>query len=329
MPNKHLPCWIPAPAVVCQPQIQCIASSGHSSCRSTSPVEPRSGTPTGRIKHLLGGNLHDLHLNHKGYFNNWYVWITITQTCSISTAFLMSFLTDASEGLLTKCLNIRQAKSQWRPCWLRSIIKIKFFQDDFLFVHGLFSSSYLISADKLIGEGESRHESPLLQPENRSKRPREEDSLNSSKSHHSLSCKQRFTLVQPVINHIQWLLNAALTYHIVHFCFQSSWVPSRPSSLHKATSQWHWKETLYRKNILKGQSVKTETYTLHIKVHIKWAQSRRLFRTDALQPANHMPTDLRAVSTQLPSSAEVRTPAPLIIAHRTRQKTHLSLESLM
>lgn len=39
-----------------------------------------------------------------------------TQTCSISTAFMMIFFTVASDGLLIKCLNMRQAKSQWRPC---------------------------------------------------------------------------------------------------------------------------------------------------------------------------------------------------------------------
>lgn len=36
-------------------------------------------------------------------------------TCSISTAFLMMSLTVCADGLSTRCLNIRQAKSQCRP----------------------------------------------------------------------------------------------------------------------------------------------------------------------------------------------------------------------
>lgn len=36
-------------------------------------------------------------------------------TCSISTAFLMMPVTVSTDGLFTRCLNIRQAKSQCRP----------------------------------------------------------------------------------------------------------------------------------------------------------------------------------------------------------------------
>lgn len=36
-------------------------------------------------------------------------------TCSISTAFLMMSVTVCVDGLFSRCLNIRQAKSQCRP----------------------------------------------------------------------------------------------------------------------------------------------------------------------------------------------------------------------
>ena len=45
----------------------------------------------------------------------------------------------------------------------------------------------LISADEFIGESQARHETPLLQPEDGSEGAREEDSLNGSKGHNSLS----------------------------------------------------------------------------------------------------------------------------------------------
>lgn len=46
-------------------------------------------------------------------------------TCSIWTAFTMIFLTVASDGLFTKCLNIKQAKSQWRPWKAKNEIKFR------------------------------------------------------------------------------------------------------------------------------------------------------------------------------------------------------------
>lgn len=118
-------------------------------------------------------------------------------TCSIWTAFKMMLLTVASEGLFTKCLNIRQAKSQWRP-WKPKTFNQFAIQTTtsvrFVTICITMHSRYLISADEFIGEGEAWHKAPLLQPENCSKRPREEDSLHSSKSHHSLACRQQFTL---------------------------------------------------------------------------------------------------------------------------------------
>lgn len=47
--------------------------------------------------------------------------------------------------------------------------------------------THLVSADELIWEGQARHEPPLLQPENGSKGPREEDPLNSRKCNHTLT----------------------------------------------------------------------------------------------------------------------------------------------
>jgi hypothetical protein len=40
----------------------------------------------------------------------------------------------------------------------------------------------LVAGNKLVGEGETRHETPLLEPEDGSERAREEDTLNGSES---------------------------------------------------------------------------------------------------------------------------------------------------
>jgi hypothetical protein len=41
----------------------------------------------------------------------------------------------------------------------------------------------LVTRDKFVGEGQSRHETTLLEPEDRGKRTGKEDTFNSSKSY--------------------------------------------------------------------------------------------------------------------------------------------------
>jgi len=46
---------------------------------------------------------------------------------------------------------------------------------------------YLVSADELVGEGESGHQASLLQPEDGSEGPGEEDPLHGREGYHALS----------------------------------------------------------------------------------------------------------------------------------------------
>jgi hypothetical protein len=57
----------------------------------------------------------------------------------------------------------------------------------------------LVSGDELIGEGESRHEAALLEPEDGGKGAREEDSLHSGESNNP-SAKEAFFLTQGTVS---------------------------------------------------------------------------------------------------------------------------------
>lgn len=65
-----------------------------------------------------------------------------------------------------------------------------------------------------------------------------------------------------------------------------------------------------------GKSTCRSRTRLNLKLQLHRQNSvRRLYRVSTPRSADHMPTDLRtSTNTQLPLSAEVRTPAPLIIA---------------
>jgi len=62
-----------------------------------------------------------------------------------------------------------------------------------------------VSADQLIREGQSWHQSSFLKPENRAERAREEDAFNSSKSYQSLCI--RVLGVDPLECPISFLAN--------------------------------------------------------------------------------------------------------------------------
>lgn len=61
---------------------------------------------------------------------------------------------------------------------------------------------HLVSADELVGEGQAGHQASLLQPEDRSERAREEDSLHGREGHHTLSWRINTTRRQSIPNPI-------------------------------------------------------------------------------------------------------------------------------
>ena len=89
--------------------------------------------------------------------------------------------------------------------------------------------SYLISTDELVAEGEPRHDSSLLQPEDGRERAREEDALDSRKrtetftvgrvvSVHPLECpvglpldtRQRLNGIEQELSAMQQIYNASV-----------------------------------------------------------------------------------------------------------------------
>src|SRR6056300_1294571 len=64
----------------------------------------------------------------------------------------------------------------------------------------------LIARDEFIGEAQTRHETPLLQPVDRTERTTEEDTLNTRKRKEALSEGARF--VKPFHGPLRLLLNA-------------------------------------------------------------------------------------------------------------------------
>ena len=64
----------------------------------------------------------------------------------------------------------------------------------------------LVSADKLVAEGKTRHDTTFLEPEDGSKGAREEDAFYSSKGHHSLSITGLF-IIDPLNGPVSLLLD--------------------------------------------------------------------------------------------------------------------------
>ena len=65
----------------------------------------------------------------------------------------------------------------------------------------------LITGDELVGEGQSRHQTTLLQPEDGGKSTAEEDTLNSGKRDQAL-CKSRLAVLDPMKSPIGLLTDA-------------------------------------------------------------------------------------------------------------------------
>lgn len=108
--------------------------------------------------------------NKLHYYNK--LAFQIAQTCSMPTALVIISFTLSADGFFTKWLYIRQAKLQCNPCERKIIwlyyMELTFFGPRECILLGQ-TYIYLISADKLIGVGESRHQSSFLQPEDGSK----------------------------------------------------------------------------------------------------------------------------------------------------------------
>lgn len=65
----------------------------------------------------------------------------------------------------------------------------------------------LVTRDQFVGEGETRHHATLLQPEDRSERSREENTLNSSEGHQTLG-EGRLLILDPFDGPVGLLANA-------------------------------------------------------------------------------------------------------------------------
>lgn len=84
------------------------------------------------------------------------------------TALVMMSLTLLADGFFTRWLYKRQAKLQCKPCECK-IIQLELLSgaQEYILVGRTYI--YFISADELIGVGESRHQTSFLQPEDGSK----------------------------------------------------------------------------------------------------------------------------------------------------------------
>lgn len=146
----------------------------------------------------------------------------VKNSCSISTASLMISTTRASGVLLTTCLKSRQAKSQCRPCYSKTPLRLSSFHEKILKRHNITQKlaascwcwTYLIPGNQFVAKCQTGHQTPLFQPEDGGKTSWEKDSFHSRKCYDSFS-KCRFFISNPSKSPVGLLLDTRHCFNCV------------------------------------------------------------------------------------------------------------------